>query len=162
MGPLLVFSLDRFQVQYLYLVQKGLVRVGLRLGFTVMEPFHTYLFVVKCSAGLLPEGAYCNLDSYNWCGWHNVDSTDICAEKDRLDWKWNNGSTPTPHTGPSGDHTTGYGNPFILSHHCPWLRRVEQSQTCFTLLHNLYACPQPATCYPVHVVVSVYFFYFVT
>ena len=42
-------------------------------------------------AGSIPEG------------WYN----DI--ENDDFDWTINSGSTPSPHTGPSGDHTTGTG-----------------------------------------------------
>ncbi|XP_071165493.1 leukocyte tyrosine kinase receptor-like isoform X2 [Mytilus edulis] len=56
----------------------------------------------------LPLGAYCNFDSPNWCGWHNVKSGDLI--KDDLDWKWHTGSTPTQDTGPTEDHTTGNGH----------------------------------------------------
>ncbi|XP_072179349.1 MAM and LDL-receptor class A domain-containing protein 1-like [Diadema setosum] len=44
----------------------------------------------------------CNFD-YGVCGWEQ--ETD-----DDFDWSRNNGSTPSLNTGPSGDHTTGYGN----------------------------------------------------
>ncbi|CAG2188767.1 ALK [Mytilus edulis] len=56
----------------------------------------------------LPLGAYCNFDSPDWCGWHNVKSGDLI--KDDLDWKWHTGSTPTQDTGPMEDHTTGNGH----------------------------------------------------
>ncbi|XP_071503079.1 MAM and LDL-receptor class A domain-containing protein 1-like [Diadema antillarum] len=51
-----------------------------------------------------PQGQDIDCDfEYGVCGW--VQETD-----DDFDWSRNNGSTPSLDTGPSGDHTTGYGN----------------------------------------------------
>ncbi|CAC5405448.1 ALK [Mytilus coruscus] len=65
------------------------------------------------TCGSLPIGAYCNFDSPDWCGWHNVQSGDLI--KDDLDWKWHTGSTPTQDTGPTEDHTTGNGH-YVYMH----------------------------------------------
>lgn len=53
--------------------------------------------------GSSPEGVRCTFDN-GLCGWHNV------HEGDNFDWEWHKGSTPTDHTGPRHDHTSGNGN----------------------------------------------------
>ena len=54
------------------------------------------------------------------CSWVNV-------QNDQLDWTRRSGSTPSKDTGPSGDHTSGDGNIFIMDLGCIHIAQAFES-----------------------------------
>ena len=55
----------------------------------------------KLMDGACNQPGYCDFEKVDWCTWVNAD------REDTFDWLVGSGSTPSSHTGPSTDHTTG-------------------------------------------------------
>ncbi|KAF2368264.1 MAM domain [Trinorchestia longiramus] len=53
-----------------------------------------------CDAMGLPEGARCDFEQQDWCGWQNAATNAV-----DMDWKLHHGETDKDKTGPSFDHT---------------------------------------------------------
>ncbi|PVD33470.1 hypothetical protein C0Q70_04726 [Pomacea canaliculata] len=63
----------------------------------------------KCLYG---ESWECDFEEVGLCGW----SQDV---NDHFDWTWISGATPSPNTGPDGDHTTGTGHYIYMESSVP-------------------------------------------
>ncbi|XP_077978865.1 MAM and LDL-receptor class A domain-containing protein 1-like [Glandiceps talaboti] len=94
--------------------------------------------------GPCSQPGYCSFDS-GLCGWTND------RDEDDFDWQRNKGSTPTPDTGPSVDHTTasdqghymytetnlpvgsGWKSQLVSEHFDP-----TQAESCFIFYYHMY------------------------
>ena len=70
----------------------------------------------------------CNLDN----GW-----TNISIPTDDIDFRVNNGTTPSGGTGPNGDHTTGFGNYIYTEASYCFNREAILISPCIDLTHNV-------------------------
>lgn len=87
--------LDFLAPVYYKLVFEGVVGGGYRGDIAIDN---VEVMVGECSDVVLYDCTF----EYHTCSWEN-------QRDDQRDWTRINGTTPTPYTGPTGDHTTGSG-----------------------------------------------------
>ncbi|XP_025085529.1 MAM and LDL-receptor class A domain-containing protein 1-like [Pomacea canaliculata] len=95
-----------------------------------------------CNPRQVPPTVFCTFET-GFCIWNQ-------STNDQMDWLRRQGSTPTAHTGPSGDHSTGVGYYAYIETspptrpgdsavlHTPWLLPTDSAGFCLTFWYYMF------------------------